>query len=153
MKTTGSISPAEMKKIRSSVIGVLNKYRFYKFLTFEEREASITASYERREGSRSNKTSDQTGSIAAHNIDTQAERRSYCERVERSVASLPSKERFLIQERYMSRDSEYITDYSVYCHRFDPPISPVTYSKIRERAMYNLALMLGLTKGDADADS
>jgi len=152
LKRTGSISLAEMKEIRASVISVLHKYKRYKYLTFEEREASITASYEYRGGGRSNNTSDQTGSIAAHNIDLQAERLSFCERIERSVASLPSKESFLIQERYMSRDSEYITDYAIYNHHFNPPISEFTYYKIKNRALYNLALMLGLTKGDADAD-
>ncbi|TKI56555.1 hypothetical protein E8L90_14375 [Brevibacillus antibioticus] len=35
-------------------------------LTFHEREASITASYELREGGRTNQTSDQTGSLAVH---------------------------------------------------------------------------------------
>lgn len=53
----------------------------------------------------------------------------------------------------MSHDSEYITDYAIYNHHFNPPISEGTYYMIKRRALYNLALMLGLTKGDADEGS
>lgn len=134
----------DRKKTQKAVEAALSKYRLYKYLTFEEREASITASYEGREGGRSNQTSDQTGSIAAYNIDSQAERRAYCERVERVVNRLPRMEKFLIQERYMSEDSEYLTDFNVYCHKFQPPISEGTYSKIRWKAFYKLALALDI---------
>ncbi|MGF9821424.1 ArpU family phage packaging/lysis transcriptional regulator [Brevibacillus agri] len=144
MNTADSISVTDRKIIRKSVESVLARYRLYKYLTFEEREASVTASYEAREGGGSNKTIDQTGSIAAYNIDNKTERKAFCERVERAVERLPSMERLLIEERYMGQETEYITDYSVYCHRFDPPISEGTYSKIRNRAMYRLAIMLGL---------
>jgi ArpU family phage transcriptional regulator len=139
-----SISAAEMKTIRTSVEGALRKYRLYKYLTFDEREATITANYEEREGRRTNQTSDQTAAIAIHNVDGHAARRAYCERIERAVKRLPRMERFLIEERYMGTDSEYITDYTVYCNRFDPPISEYTYYKIKNRAMYKLAAMLGI---------
>lgn len=150
MKGINSIPVPEIKRIRKSVEAALEKYRIYKYLIFAEREAAITSSYDLREGGASNKTSDQTGSIAVHNVDAQDARRAYCERIESAVGCLPIKEKILITERYMGRDSEYITDYSIYCHRFDPPISPVTYSRIRERAIYKLALMLGLGEGKAD---
>lgn len=146
MNTAGSISATDRKIIRKSVESVLTRYRLYKYLTFEEREATVTASYEAREGSGSNKTSDQTATIAIHNVDGYAAWKAYCERVERAVKRLPRMERFLIEERYMGSDSEYITDYSVYCHKFDPPISEGTYSKIRQRAMQKLYLLLGLAE-------
>ncbi|GIO10211.1 ArpU family transcriptional regulator [Brevibacillus reuszeri] len=134
----------DRKKTQKAVESALSKYRLYKYLSFEEREASVTASYEGREGGRSNMTSDQTGSIAVHNIDSQVERKTYCERVERAVNRLPRMEKFLIQERYMSQDSEYITDYSVYCHKFNPPISEGTYGKIRWKAFYKIALSMNI---------
>jgi hypothetical protein len=58
------------------------------------------------------------------------------------VKRLPKMERFLIEERYMSEDAEYLTDFNVYYHKFQPPISEKTYSKIRWKAFYKLALEL-----------
>ncbi|MBY0088442.1 ArpU family phage packaging/lysis transcriptional regulator [Brevibacillus brevis] len=134
----------DRKKTQKAVESALSRYRLYKYLTFEEREASTTASYDLREGGRTNQTSDQTASIAIHNIDSQAERRAFCERLERAINRLPRMERFLIMERYMSQDSEYLTDYGVYCHKFNPPISEGTYTKIRWKAFYKIALSLNI---------
>lgn len=44
----------------------------------------------------------------------------------------------------MSEEAEYITDYNVYCFKFQPPISAVTYSNIRWKAFYKLALNLNI---------
>ncbi|CRF29094.1 Uncharacterised protein [Mycobacterium tuberculosis] len=61
-------------------------------------------------------------------------------------------ERFLIEERYMCSDADYLTDYNVYQHKFQPPISENTYAKIRWRAFYKLALSLNIAivKGKGD---
>ncbi|MGG4452382.1 ArpU family phage packaging/lysis transcriptional regulator [Brevibacillus porteri] len=134
----------DRKKTQKAVESALSKYRLYKYLSFEDREASITASYEGSEGGRSNRTSDQTGSIAAYNIDGQAERKAFCERVERVVKRLPRMERCLIEERYMGSDSEYITDYNIYNQRFNPPVSEFTYYKIKWKAFYKFALALDI---------
>ncbi|GIO04777.1 hypothetical protein J31TS6_08050 [Brevibacillus reuszeri] len=67
----------DRKKTQKAVESALSKYRLYKYLSFEEREASVTASYEGREGGRTNMTSDQTGSIAVYNIDEQEMRKVY----------------------------------------------------------------------------
>ncbi|GIN60516.1 ArpU family transcriptional regulator [Robertmurraya siralis] len=122
----------------------LEKYRLFKYLTFEEREASITASPEVRYHGPTNETGDQTGSIAIYNVDEQLYRKRFCERTEKAVQRLPKMERFLIEERYMSEDSEYLTDYNVYCFKFQPPISAKTYDKIRWKAFYKLALNLNI---------
>jgi ArpU family phage transcriptional regulator len=122
----------------------LEKYRLFKYLTFEEREASLTSSPDPRFHGPTNQTGDQTGSIAIHNADEHMKRKHFCERTERAVKYLPPRERFLIEQRYMSEDSEYITDFTVYCHRFQPPVSHVTYGKIRWKAFYRLALNLNI---------
>jgi hypothetical protein len=44
----------------------------------------------------------------------------------------------------MSEDAEYLTDFNVYYHKFQPPISEKTYSKIRWKAFYKLALNLNI---------
>lgn len=134
----------DRKATQLAVESALEKYRIFKYLTFEEREASITASSEVRYHGPTNQTGDQTGDIAIHNADIQRQRKNYCERMERAVSRLPKMERFLIEERYMCQDADYLTDFNVYCHKFQPPISHVTYGKIRWRAFYRLALNLNI---------
>lgn len=134
----------DRKKTQQEVESALAKYRLYKYLTFDEREAGITASYEERFHSNTNTTSDQTSQIAISNADQQQIRKNYCERIERAVKRLPRMERFLIEERYMSEDADYINDFTVYCHKFQPPISHMTYANIRWKAFYKLALNLNI---------
>lgn len=134
----------DRKATQAAVESELERYRLFKYLTFEEREAATTAHMDDIGGGRSNMTSDQTGSIALYNVDEQERRRKYCERIERAVKRLPPMERFLIEERYMADDSEYLTDYNVYCFKFQPPISAMTYAKIRWKAFYRMALNLNV---------
>jgi ArpU family phage transcriptional regulator len=134
----------DRKATKQKVEAHLEKYRLLKYLTFEEREASVTASSEERFHGPTNQTSDQTGSIAIHNVDEQEKRKHFCLRTERAVKHLPPMERFLIETRYMADDSEYLTDYKVYFQKFKPPISAMTYDKIRWKAFYRLALNLNI---------
>lgn len=134
----------DRKLTQAAVEDALEKYRMYKFLTYEEREASVTAGYNERFHGPTNVTSDQTADIAVHNVDKQAQRKWYCERVERVVRRMPRMERFLIEERYLTKEHDYITDYHVYNHVFQPPISEGKYSKIRWKAFYKLAADLNL---------
>lgn len=134
----------DRKATQTKVEEHLETYRLYKYLIFEDREASITSSGEVRYHGPTNQTSDQTGDIAIYNSDQQAYRKHFCERVERAVCRLPKMERFLIEERYMCQDADYITDFNVYCHKFKPSISHTTYGKIRWKAFYRLALNLNI---------
>lgn len=144
MKAINEIPTADKKAIRKAVESALAKYRMYKHFAFEEREASITKNYDFIYHGKTNRTSDQTGATAVHNVDGQSARQAYCDLVEQAVNRLPNMEKSLIEKRYLGADYEYITDYSVYCHQFDPPISEGTYTKIRQRAMNKLFNMLGL---------
>lgn len=132
----------DRKETQKAVEAALEKYRICKYLTFEEREASITPSYAAREHGETNTTSDQTAQVAISNVDGQEARRAYCERVERAVRRLPRMERQIIEERYMTNDTDYITDQHVYDFQLEPPISAPTYIKLRWRAFYKLALDL-----------
>lgn len=140
----------DRKATQNKVEEHLERYRLFKYLSFEEREASITASSTPRYHGATNQTSDQTGSIALYNVDEQEKRKQFCDRVEWAVKRLPKMERFLIEERYMSEDSEYLTDFNVYYHKFQPPISEKTYSKIRWKAFYKLALNLNVAVTKTD---
>lgn len=134
----------DRKRTQEAVEGVFEQYRMYKFLSFEEREASITSSATERFHGPTNVTSDQTASIAIHNVDTQAKQKNFCERIERVVRRMPRMERFLIEERYMTFEHDYITDQHIYNHVFQPQISEGRYRQIRWRAFYKLAADLNL---------
>jgi ArpU family phage transcriptional regulator len=134
----------DRKATQEKVEEHFGRYRVCKYLTFEKREASTTASSDPRYHGPTNITSDQTSSIAIYNVDEQEKRKSFCEWTERAVKRLPPMERFLIEVRYMSEDAEYLTDFNVYFHKFQPAISEKTYSKIRWRAFYKLALDLNI---------
>ncbi|MGN7359961.1 ArpU family phage packaging/lysis transcriptional regulator [Paenibacillus sp. SAF-054] len=129
----------DRKRTQEAVEAILERYRMYKFLTFEEREANTTSSISDIPRSFTGTTSDQTANIAIYNVDTQAKQKSFCERVERVVKRMPRMEGFLIQERYMTIEHDYITDQHVYNHVFQPPISEGKYSKVRWKAFYKLA--------------
>lgn len=132
----------DRKKTQAAVEAAFKKYRIYKTTTFEDREASTTASWSDSPGGFTGTTSDQTGDIAAYNIDKKRERQLYCERIERVVKRLHPSERLLIDERYMKED--YVFDYVVYNHKFNPPISQKKYEKFRRNAFYQIALALDI---------
>ncbi|GIO67830.1 ArpU family phage packaging/lysis transcriptional regulator [Paenibacillus sp. JTLBN-2024] len=139
----------DRRKTQTAIEALFEKYRIYKTITFEAREASITASYTERFHGPTNVTSDQTAQIAVYNVDVPAARRAYCETIESVVDRLGERERLIIRERYMKQDDVF--DYKVYNYILDPPVSKDTYTKIRTRAFYKLALAfadLGLLKLD-----
>jgi|GEM_PF-521301 len=130
----------DRRKTQYAIEAVFEKYRIYKTITFEMREASVTASYTERFHGPTNVTSDQTAKVAIYNVDMPAARKHYCETIESIVERLGEREQLLIRERYMKQDDVY--DYKVYNHIFDPPVSKDTYVKIRTRAFYKMALVL-----------
>jgi hypothetical protein len=67
----------DRKATQAKVEDYLSNYRLFKYLEFEEREASITASSTERYHGPTNVTSDQTGSIAISNVDEQQRRNSF----------------------------------------------------------------------------
>lgn len=138
MQQEFNIRELDVKKIKKVVEGAFEDYRYFKNSIHEEKEATITASYNERFHGPTNETSDQTADVAIYNVDGPAARKAYCEKIERAVNSLYQKERLLITERYMK--DEYMNDLKVYSFIFNPPISKETYSKIREKAFYRLAL-------------
>lgn len=142
----------DRKATQKAVERELEKYRIFKYLTFEEKEPSVTSSYTERFHGPTNEKVDQTAQVAISNVDELEKRRKFCERIEKAVKRLPRMERFLIEERYMSKDAEYLTDYNIYSFKFQPPISEKTYSKIRWRAFYKLALSLNIAVLKAEGE-
>lgn len=139
------LNAQQRREIKATVEEAFSKYRLYRGV-FLKRQASVTANYDRESVMTSNIT-DSTADTSIYNVDGQRNRTLFCERVEQAVESLPEKERFLIEQRYMCEDADYVTDYQVYCFEFNPPISERTYAKIRERAFIKLTLLLKLDCG------
>jgi hypothetical protein len=69
----------------------------FKYLTFEDREASITSSPEPKYHGPTNVTSDQAGDIAVYNADLQKLGKDFCDRIERAVKRLSKMERFWLK--------------------------------------------------------
>lgn len=98
----------------AAVKGLFETYRIYKYLSFQRREASMTASYSDMPRSNTGVTSDQTGSIAAYNVDEPKRRQDFCASLEDAVQLLPRIERAIIEIRYMDKEADYITDQMIY---------------------------------------
>lgn len=130
------------REIKSKIETELERYRMWKFITFQEREASLTAAWSDSPKGFTGTVSDQTANIAAYNVDEPGHRQRFCERIEKAVSRLPRRERQIIGDRYMQR--EPVFDYVVYNQLLDPPLSEVTYYKIKNRAMAMLALALNI---------
>lgn len=129
-------------EMRQDIECIFSKYRKHKYYTLfiTDYSTSITSSIDKIGGGRSNKTSDKVGDAAIKIIDKKEEAKRYVEVVEQAVESLPEIEKELIKQRYMSRNHDYITDYTVY--EIKMFISAPYYYKVRERAFSNLSVML-----------
>ncbi|WP_103108821.1 hypothetical protein [Brevibacillus reuszeri] len=124
MKGADALHKGERKAILQFVESLLERYRLCKYLIPDDGQ-SIRSNYD---------------------IELLEKHRTFCRKIEQAVSQLPDREQFLIKERYLG--IIYITYYRVYRDRFDPPISEGTYTKVRWRAMYKLAVMLGMLESD-----
>lgn len=134
-------SDLDGKRTQEAVEAALEEYIVCKYLAFDEREANTVAKWSDMPKGFTGITTDQTASIAIHNVDEPARRRAYCERIERAVRGLPRKERKLVSERYLS--DEYDSDFQYY-ELSESRMSSMTFAKIREKAFYMLALKLDI---------
>lgn len=142
MEMAFELPELDRKRTQAAVEAALEKYRIFKTITVDDREASMTASYSDMPRSNTGVTSDQTGSIAIHNVEANRLRKEYCERVERAVSRLDRNSRIIISERYMKDDDVF--DYQVYNNSFDRPMSESVYYKRKWKAFYKLALILNI---------
>lgn len=140
MENALNLPKLDRRKTQAAIEGAMEKYRIYKTITFEEKEARLTSSYQETPSGYTGTVSDSTARTAIYNVDMPGARAAYCERIERIVERLNERERLLVRERYMKQDDVF--DYKVYNHIFDPPISKDTYVKVRTGAFYKMALSL-----------
>lgn len=130
-------------KIRSEIELIFDQYRKHKYYTLfkSDYNTSITSSVDEIGGGRSNQISDKVGDAAIRIADEKVEAAEFVDLVEQAVDQLPDVEKELIKLRYMSRNHNYINDYTVYEVKMF--ISAPYYYKLRERAFNSLHTMLG----------
>lgn len=83
------------------------------------------------------------------NLAEVPEEAQVCLSIDNIVEGLDPTEKQLIHERYMKQDR--VTDMQVYTFKLDPPVSAVTYAKIRTSAFGKLLLAfseLGIYEGE-----
>lgn len=129
-------------EMRQEIECIFDKYRKHKYYTLfiTDYNTSITSTIDEVGGGKSNQTSDKVGNAAVKIIDKRQEAKKYVEIVESAVSTLPEIEKELIKKRYMSRNHDYITDYTVY--EVEMFISAPYFYKVRERAFSSLYVML-----------
>lgn len=142
MKFIDKLPLSVKQEIKSVVETELERYRLWKYVIFQEREASITGSWSDMPKGFTGTVSDQTSNIAAYNVDNLAKRQAYCDRIEQAVSRLPEVERKIITERYMRQETVF--NFVIFNQLLDPPMSNGTYDKRRIYAMTKLTLMLNL---------
>lgn len=128
-----------MKQTIERIFSTYRKHKYYT-LFMSDYNINTTSKIDEIGGGRSNQTSDQTANVAIKLADKKAEALEFVERVERAVEQLPDLEKEIIKLRYMSRNYNYINDYTVYETKLF--ISKPTYIKIRNRAFESLYKML-----------
>lgn len=128
-----------MKQTIERIFSTYRKHKYYT-LFMSDYNINITTKIDEVGGGSSNQTSDQTANIAIKLADKKQEVKEFVERVEAAVEQLPKIERDLIKHRYMTRDYNYISDYTVYETKLF--ISKPTYIKVRDRAFKKLYNML-----------
>lgn len=132
----------EFNNIRCEIELIFEQYRKHKYYTLfmNDYNTSVTSSIDKVGGGRSNKTSDKVADHVIKMISRKEDAIQYVEKVERAVEQLPDVERKLIQLRYMSRNHNYINDYTVY--EVEMQMSAKTYRRIREEAFSKVYIML-----------
>lgn len=122
----------------AAVEDVFERYRYFKFVEFEEIEARVTAAYEDRPPGPTNVTSDSTANIAIRNVDEKEMRKLFIEKVDRAVKRLPPDQRKLVESKYMQ--DELVSNFQTYT--MDLGISEKFFQKLRWKAFEKLAGML-----------
>lgn len=133
------IYPVDEEATRDAVEKYLKQAREYKVTEFIPLSPSITASYSDMPRSNTGMTSDQTGKMAAANVDEPECRRRHVERAERAVNRLGTRQQTLIRKRYL--DDDDVADMDVAA---ELGFSDRHYRRIKSVAIHRLAGILGL---------
>lgn len=128
-----------MKQKIELIFSIYRQHKYYT-LFMSEYNLNITTYIDEIGGGKSNQTSDQTASAAIKLADKKQKAKQFVKKVEAAVEQLPDLEKRIIKLRYMCRDHDYITDYTIYETKLY--ISAPYYYKMRDRAFNKLITLL-----------
>src|SRR5690625_3331053 len=102
--------------MKETIERIFKQYRKHKYYTLfmSDYNINITSKIDDVGGGRSNQTSNPTADTAIKLADKKQEAIEFVSKIEAAVERLPEIERDLIKHRYMTRDYNYISDYTVY---------------------------------------
>lgn len=143
-----NIYPIDEEATKDAVEKYLRQAREYKVTEYIPEMPTVTPSYSDIPRSYTGQTTDQTGRIAAHNVDEIERRKRHIERAEKAVSRLGSKQQKIIRMRYL--DDDYVSDSEVAA---ELGYSDRHYRRIKSFAMYRLATTLGLVVLKEEVDS
>lgn len=83
-------------------------------------------------------------------FESDKESKNYVKQIDKVVNNLPFQESELIYERYMVKDSDYITNRNVSEFKLTDPVSAPQFIRVRTRAFEAIAAMLNLTPGESN---
>lgn len=129
----------ERENTKRAIDKILDKYRMFLLLESDEFMPQITATYSLIPPSTNKEYKSSTEAAAIRKVDLERARERFIRKVEKAVNRLPQNEREIIVSRYMQREESF--DYEVYNNI---GLSERTYYRLKARAFYNLAFILGL---------
>lgn len=126
---------------QEAVENILRQYRTYMLTVPENRMPSLTAQYTLEMPSFSNIKQSGVEKAAIENVDSESERQRFFNRMSRSMNKLTGIERQLIALKYLQMEPLY--NYEVFT---EMNITESKFYRLRNRALYKLALALGVEK-------
>lgn len=124
---------------KRNVESAFEEYKMMVLMNPEEIEPKITSTFKLTATSPSNEFNSSTEDVAMKRIELKEKRSKFINRIIRAVNRLNHQERTIIIERYIASDDVY--DYEVYQTL---GYSESKYYRIKARAFYKLAFMLGI---------
>jgi ArpU family phage transcriptional regulator len=134
-----NLSDIDKKATRNAVHKELEKYRMYLLMDPEDNEQKITSQLKLVVTGPTNRFYSTTEDTAITRIEQEKKREEFITMIQRAVNRLDIQERSVIINRYLTEDDTY--DYEVYN---DLGYSERKYYRIKSKAFYKLALILGI---------
>lgn len=124
---------------KRNVENAFEQYKMMILMNPNDIEPKITSTFKLTPTSSSNEFNSSTENIALQRIEIEQKRSKYINRIIRAVNRLNYQERTIIIARYIADDEVF--DYEVYQ---ELGYSESKYYRIKARAFYKLAFMLGI---------
>lgn len=136
-----TLNQIDNEATQKAVEEILRQYRTYMLTVPEERMPTLTTQYKLEMPNFSNIKQSAVENAAIENVDAEAERKRFFVRMSSAMRKLTYIERQLIAVKYLQMEALY--NYRVYT---ELNISESTFYRMRNKALYKLALALGVEK-------